>query len=180
MVTNLTKELIKNHFIKESREMINGIATAMYEAGMPLEYKIAFKGKTVSKVDKPYLWIASNRKRDGVCFKSNLVMDREDELYVADLLNYEFVDSIRESAEFAFECYSRNKEVDDWIENDMPCVYRHGWGYRGAGARTITKEQAKQMRPMYHFGKGFYELSWLEIEGKKYLEFNELSENDMW
>lgn len=67
-----------------------------------------------------------------------------------------------------------------WIEEDKPCVYRYGWGYRGAGARPISKEKALSLLPKYSFGIGFYELSFIKIDGIDTLEFNELSENDMW
>ena len=68
-----------------------------------------------------------------------------------------------------------------WIEADKPCVYRHGWGWKGAGARPITKEEAMKLLPKYSFGKGFYELGFIKgSNGEDVLEFNELSENDMW
>lgn len=67
-----------------------------------------------------------------------------------------------------------------WIEEGKPCVYRHGWGWKGAGARTITKEEAQKLLPKYNFGMGFYELSFIKVDGQDTLEFNELSENDMW
>ena len=67
-----------------------------------------------------------------------------------------------------------------WIEEDKPCIYRNGWGYRGAGARPISKEKALSLLPKYSFGMGFYELSFIKIDGVDTLEFNELSENDMW
>ena len=67
-----------------------------------------------------------------------------------------------------------------WIEEDKPCVYRHGWGYRGAGARPISKEKALSLLPKYSFDMGFYELDFIKIDGVDTLEFNELSENDVW
>lgn len=67
-----------------------------------------------------------------------------------------------------------------WIEEGKPCVYRYGWGYRGAGARELSKEEALKKLPSFSFGKGFYELSFIKIDGETVLEFNELSENDMW
>ena len=67
-----------------------------------------------------------------------------------------------------------------WIEAGKPCVYRYGWGWKGAGARHLTKERALELLPKYSFGKGFYELSFININGEEVLEFNELSENDMY
>lgn len=80
------------------------------------------------------------------------------------------MENIKETKEFA----------QQWIEEGKPCVYRSGWGWKGAGARTITKEEALKLLPEYSFGKGFYELSFINIKGQTTLEFNELSENDMW
>lgn len=80
------------------------------------------------------------------------------------------MENTKETKEFA----------QQWIEEGNPCVYRYGWGYRGAGAREITKEKALELLPKYSFGMGFYELSFTKIDDKDTLEFNELSENDMW
>lgn len=66
-----------------------------------------------------------------------------------------------------------------WIEEGKPCVYRYGWGWKGAGAREITKENALKLLPKYSFSKGFYELDFIHIDDKDVLEFNELSVNDM-
>lgn len=80
------------------------------------------------------------------------------------------MENIKETKEFA----------QQWIEEGKPCVYRSGWGWKGASARKITKEKALELLPQYSFGKGFYELSFIKIDGQTTLEFNELSENDMW
>lgn len=67
-----------------------------------------------------------------------------------------------------------------WIEEGKPCVYRYGWGWKGAGARPISKEKALKLLPGYGFGNGFYELSFThDKDGQEVLEFNELSVNDM-
>ena len=80
------------------------------------------------------------------------------------------MENIKETKEF----------VQQWIEAGNPCVYRYGWGWKGAGAKTLTNERALELLPNYSFGKGFYELSFIKEDGKDVLEFNELSENDMW
>ena len=67
----------------------------------------------------------------------------------------------------------------EWIEAGLPCVYRYGWGWKGAKARPITKEEALEKLPSYSFGIGFYCLHWGRSNGEQVLEFNELSENDM-
>lgn len=75
----------------------------------------------------------------------------------------------------------RTKEyAHQWIEDGKPCCYRYGWGWKSAGARPLTKNQALKMLPHYTFGKGFFELSFIKIDGVETLEFNELSANDMW
>lgn len=80
------------------------------------------------------------------------------------------MERIEETKEFARQ----------WIEEGKPCVYRSGWGWKGAGARQLTKEKALELLPKYSFGMGFWELSFIKINGVDTLEFNELSENDMW
>lgn len=80
------------------------------------------------------------------------------------------MEQVKETKEFA----------QRWIEQGNPCVYRYGWGWKGAGASPVTKERALAMLPKYTFGKGFYELAFIQHEGQTVLEFNELSENDMW
>jgi hypothetical protein len=72
------------------------------------------------------------------------------------------------------------ESAKQWIEEGKPCVYRYGYGWKGAEARTITKEEALKMLPSYSFSKGFYQLAFIKINGADVLEFNELSENDMW
>jgi len=73
----------------------------------------------------------------------------------------------------------KNKQKK-WIESGKPCMYRYGWSWKGAGARTISKEEALELLPKYDFGKGFYELSFITLNGIEVLEFNERGENDMW
>ena len=68
----------------------------------------------------------------------------------------------------------------EWIEAGKPCVYRYGWGWKGASARPITKEEALKLLTKYSFGIGFYELSFIKVNGEDTLEFNELSANDMY
>lgn len=84
-----------------------------------------------------------------------------------------------------------------WIEEGKPCMYRYGYGYKGASARTISKEKALELLPKYSFGMGFYEISFernrvvdhkssgpnctvTHCEGDMVLMFNEYSANDMW
>lgn len=75
----------------------------------------------------------------------------------------------------------KNKEdiLREWIEKDKPCAYRCGFAYRGATARRITKDKARELLPNYSFGMGFYELCF-ELLGEPTLIFNEYSANDLY
>ena len=70
----------------------------------------------------------------------------------------------------------------NFVNNGGKCVYRYGWAWKGAGAQEKTKEWALERlsKSGWSFGKGFYELSWIKLNGETVLEFNELGENDMW
>lgn len=68
----------------------------------------------------------------------------------------------------------------EWINNGKPCMYRRGWGWKGAATRSITNEKALELLPAYSFGMGFYELSFINYKGVDILLFNEFSENDLY
>ena len=68
----------------------------------------------------------------------------------------------------------------NWIDAGKPCTYRHGFAYRGAEAKKISKEKATELLPKYEFGMGFYTLDYRTVDGEQVLEFNELSECDMY
>ena len=72
----------------------------------------------------------------------------------------------------------KNK-AEEWVNSGKPCVYRYGWGWKGASARPISPNEAKKMLPNYSFGMGFHELSFISLNGEDVLQFNELSANDM-
>ena len=72
------------------------------------------------------------------------------------------------------------KQAEEWVKSGKPCIYRYGWAYKGAGAREITTEKAQALLPQYSFGTGFYELSFTKHNGQEVLQFNELSENDLY
>lgn len=61
----------------------------------------------------------------------------------------------------------------------MPCYFRYGYAYRGAGESEITKEKALELLPKFSFGMGFYTLNMYKKFGVPVLEFNELGENDL-
>lgn len=67
----------------------------------------------------------------------------------------------------------------NWIQEGKPCKYQHGFSFKGAKPRNITKEKALELLPKYDFGMGFYELEFINNNGEKYLLFNEFSENDL-
>lgn len=70
-------------------------------------------------------------------------------------------------------------DAERWVIEGRPCIYRHGWAYRGASARPISQEKAMELLPKYNFGMGFYELKFTETKDGTVLEFNELSALDM-
>lgn len=72
------------------------------------------------------------------------------------------------------------EQAEEWVKSGKPCIYRYGWAYKGAGAREITTEKAQALLPQYSFGVGFYELSFTKHNGQEVLQFNELSENDLY
>lgn len=53
-----------------------------------------------------------------------------------------------------------------WIEADKPCVYRHGWGWKGAGAHHYAGN-------ITHPRQGFREMGVLEIQSFDELEGDE-------
>ncbi len=79
---------------------------------------------------------------------------------------------------------SKNEELkqkaEEWVNNGKPCIYRHGLAWKGAGAKVITNERARKLLPAYSFGMGFYSLSFMQYNNQEVLEFNELSENDLY
>lgn len=74
-----------------------------------------------------------------------------------------------------------NKEdiLREWIDKGKPCASRCGFAYRGAQARRITKEDARERLPKYDFGMGFYVLCF-ELLDEPTLVFNEYSANDLY
>lgn len=94
--------------------------------------------------------------------------------------------------------FKETKEfAKQWIEDGKPCMYRYGFGYKGAIGKSISKEEALKLFPKYSFGMSFYELSFernrvVDYEqsgpnctvthcvGDTVLMFNEYSANDMW
>ncbi len=58
------------------------------------------------------------------------------------------------------------KKAEEWVNDGKPCIYRYGWGWKGAGAREIFKEEAGKLLPKYSFGMGFYELSFTTHNGQ--------------
>ena len=70
-------------------------------------------------------------------------------------------------------------QLKEKIENGIPCYYRYGYAYKGAGKRKITKEEALELLPKYSFGMGFYEILDYTNDSSPYIVFNEYSENDL-
>lgn len=78
---------------------------------------------------------------------------------------------IQETKEFAKQ----------WIEEGRLCKRIHGLAYRGARHRVMTKEEALDLLPLYRFGMGYKELSFVKkYDGEVFLEFASYSENDLY
>lgn len=69
--------------------------------------------------------------------------------------------------------------AEKWVESGNPCTFRYGWGWKGASARYLTKDEAIEKLKKHSFCVGFYTLWWEMEDGQIVLNFNELSENDM-
>lgn len=69
--------------------------------------------------------------------------------------------------------------AQEWVEAGNPCTFRYGWGWKGASARPITTDEAREKLKKHSFGTGFYTMWWEEENGQVVLNFNELSANDM-
>lgn len=173
------KKSIEKRLTSAGRSVLNDIARSLGDARFPVGKEFPYCGETTSIVKSKKFWIEENDNGDFTLL-SNLVPDKPTHMYIKDLINVDFLEGVKNAANNAFVRWESMKEANEWVENGKPCVYRYGWAYRGAGARRISPDKAKELLPKYSFGKGFYELSWLTIDGEKVLEFNELSENDMW
>lgn len=179
-ITNMNEKEIMRLYSQVTFDKIQELANYLDSIEFPEKQKIPYKGPTASKVNNPVFWLEWDDENEEPKLRSNLVPDKPRNLYFDDLLNYRFLVGLKDSVMKAAEVYKTRDEARRWIEAGKKCVYRYGWSYRGAGCREITKEKATELFPKYSFGKGFYSLSWITVEGEKVLEFNELSENDMW
>lgn len=179
-VLDLTDEQIKKLYTRVTFDKIQELANYLKDVNFPESEKISYKGPTASKVNNPVFWLEWDDENEEPKLRSNLVPDKPRNLYFDDLLNYRFLIGLRDSVMKAAEVYKTRDEARRWIEAGKKCVYRYGWRFRGAGCSEITKERALELFPKYSFGKSFWSLSWITEKGEKVLEFNELSENDMW
>lgn len=178
-IIGLSEESIKKKYQKITWGMLLDLAEYLDEIGFPSEKRIAFKGESASKVEKKEMWLYYDEDGDPK-LQTNLVPDKPDNMYFKDLMNPEFIIDVRDSIVAAVYTWKQYKEVDEWVEAGKRCVFRYGWAYKGAGCRDVSQEEARRLSKKHSFGKGFYTMSWIEIDGERVLEFNELSENDMW
>jgi hypothetical protein len=74
---------------------------------------------------------------------------------------------------------NNKQEVAQHIQNGMPCYYRYGFRWKGAGIRPISSAEALKLLPNYSPGIGFWELREETIKNCPALVFNEYSENDL-
>ena len=85
------------------------------------------------------------------------------------------------SAEMAFaKSLTREEILEKWINAGKLVVGGFGFQYRGAGTGVIDNTTAAKNFHKYHFGMGFYELSWVEYKGQVALQMREYSENDLY
>lgn len=75
--------------------------------------------------------------------------------------------------------WDKDRIVRDWIDKGMPCYHISGFRYRGAKARKITNDEARDLIKVYHFGKGFSSIDWNIEDGHAALVFKSYSEADM-
>lgn len=113
--------------------------------------------------------------------QSNLVKDRPYSLYKVDLYRPEYIDEIVKSFYKSFTKFIERRKAEEHVKNNGKCYFQYGLGYRGAGLREISSQDAKEKIKRHNFGKGFYTMYWhTEKDGTRSLVFNELGENDLW
>lgn len=178
----INSTFVKKQFARSAWEILGTIALRLKEYGYPQKMKFCVKDcGSCSKVEKKDQFVWWEEGKNKPVMRSTLVPGYSDLMYNKDLLNSDFLEKVADRADEVLQSYLERKEAEDWVNDGKLCVYRYGWGWKGAGARIITQERAKELLPKYSFGKGFYELGWTKTkDGEKALEFNELSENDMW
>lgn len=74
---------------------------------------------------------------------------------------------------------SREEILEQWIKAGKLVVGGCGWEYRGAKTNVIDNELAAKEFDKYSFGKGFYEMEWVEYKGEVALSMREYSALDM-
>ena len=172
-ILEMDDEQIRQMYSDLTYHAIDQIAESLNEMGFPANRKIPYTGTTASNTPNPAFW----RREDNV--RASNLCNEFWKLPKEDATNYRFLVSLKNDINNATKSYQQRAEAKMWVENGGKCVYRYGWGWKGAGTRTLSQEDALAKFPSYGFGMGFYTLSWIEIDGEKVLEFNELSENDM-
>lgn len=153
----------------------------------------------------PNIFIKDNNKYNMICniatYKSKLVLDewlkdvdtnRKYNSIIGYHYDVETLDGIkktlsekgyflqdnRKEMEFA-KSLSREEILEKWINAGKLVVGGFGFQYRGAGTRVINNTTAAKNFHKYHFGMGYYELSWVEYNGQVALSMREYSENDL-
>ena len=75
--------------------------------------------------------------------------------------------------------WDKDAIIHKWIEADRPCSFIHGFRFKGAHPRLITKEEALEKIKHHTPGMGYYSMEWTVLDGRVTLEFQEYSEGDM-
>lgn len=130
-------ESIKKTYTKVGRDHLDMVATYLMANDFPARKLITFSGKTVSNVERKAFWydIDDNGLPK---IRTTLVPDKPKSSYVADLMDFKFINAVVECARKAVKSYKVSKEAEEWVEKGGKCVYRYGFAYRGAGARAMN------------------------------------------
>ena len=69
--------------------------------------------------------------------------------------------------------------AEKWVKKGLPCTYRSGIWNKG---KLISKSEAEKLfySGKYSWGKGYHELKWETLNGKRTLAFIAASASDMW
>lgn len=88
---------------------------------------------------------------------------------------------IVDNAQLLAKCKAMSREeiLEQWIKAGKLVVGGCGWQYRGAKTNVIDNELAAKEFDKYSFGKGFYEMEWVEYKGEVALSMREYSALDM-
>ena len=142
-------------------------------------------GEKVKRGDRylrvPYRddWYDSIARRDGVVNGVRCYEAKKDGQTVYLTPKCQVVEEDVKAVMEEVKTWDKDRVVRDWIEKGRPCYGIHGFRFRGASARPITTEKARELIKKHSFGKGFSSLGWSVEDGRVALVFESYSESDM-